>query len=61
MKVVEDEEGGTSSGRYKPGFGSSPFLFSMPKRGGEEMFPAALCYVPYLGDKVFQLLEQNER
>ena len=43
---------------YKPGFRGFPFLF---KRGGVEMRPAALCYVPDLGQKVFQLLEQNEK
>ena len=37
-----------------------PFSFPL-KRGGEEMRPAALCYVSDLGEKVFQLLEQNER
>ena len=35
-----------------------PFLF---KRGGVEIHQAALCCVPDLGQKVFQLLEQNER
>ena len=37
-----------------------PLSFPL-KRGGEEMRPAALCYVPDLGQKMFQLLDQNER
>ena len=37
-----------------------PFSFPL-KQGGKEMHPAGLCYVPDLGEKVFQLLEQNER
>ena len=54
----EDEKGNTGSGGYKADFGGSPFLF---KRGGVEIYLAALCCVPDLGQKVFQLLEQNER
>ena len=42
--------------------GSEALPFSFPlKLGGEEMRPAALRYVPNLGQNVFQLLEQNKR
>ncbi len=39
---------------------AAPFSFSL-KRGGEEIRAVPLVYVPDLGAKVFQLLEQNEK
>ncbi len=39
---------------------AAPFSFSL-KRGGEEIRAAPMVYVPDLGAKVLQLLEQNER
>lgn len=38
----------------------APFTFGL-KRGGEEVKPAAMAYIPYLPDKVFELLEQLAR
>ena len=37
-----------------------PFSFPL-KRGGEEMLPAPLSHVSDLSEKMFPLLEQNER
>ena len=37
-----------------------PFSFPM-KRGGEELRPAPLAYIPHLVSKVEELLDQNER
>ena len=39
---------------------AAPFPFSL-KSGGEQIRAAPLVYVPDLGVKVLQLLEQNER
>ncbi len=37
-----------------------PFTFSL-KRGGEEIRAAPLVYVPSLAEKVWELLDQNQR
>ena len=40
----------------------APFTHDLKKRGGgEEVRPSAMAYIPYLPDKVFELLEQHAR
>ena len=37
-------------------------LFSFPLHsGGEELRPAPIVYIPHLKNKVFELLEKNQR
>lgn len=38
----------------------SPFTFSL-KNGGEEVRASAIAYIPYLQDKIFELLDQYSR
>lgn len=38
----------------------APFTYGL-KRGGEEVKPSPMVYIPYLPDKVFELLEQLAR
>ena len=38
----------------------APFTHAL-KSGGEEVRPDAMAYVPYLPEKVFELLEQHAR
>lgn len=38
-----------------------PFTYNLKKGGGEEVKPSAIAYVPYLPDKIFELLEQYSR
>ena len=35
----------------------SPFTFAL-KNGGEEIKASAIAYLPYLSDKIFELLDQ---
>ena len=39
---------------------TAPFSFSLPS-GGEELRAAAHVFIPRLREKVFQLLEENEK
>lgn len=38
----------------------APFTFAL-KNGGEEVRPAAMACVPYLPDKIFELLDELAR
>lgn len=38
----------------------APFTFKL-KQGGEGVKPNAMAYLPYLPDKIFELLEQHSR